>query len=46
MVAPAYSALRSSMAKRLGLGREPGQRQAGAAEAATPRPKLKVAPPA
>lgn len=33
MVAPAYSAARQEMAKRIGLGRKPGQRPAAKADA-------------
>ena len=42
MVAPAYAALRSETAKRIGLGRKPGQ-TANGAPAKTPRAK-KAAP--
>jgi predicted transcriptional regulator len=41
MVASAYSAERSAMAKRIGLGRKPGK----LAPPAPPRRKLKIAGP-
>jgi len=39
MVAPTYSAARQEMAKKIGLGRKPGQTNAPKAEAAKPAPR-------
>jgi predicted transcriptional regulator len=38
MVAPTYSAARQEMAKKIGLGRKPGQTNAAAADAKPPKP--------
>lgn len=45
MVAPSYSAVRSAMAKTIGLGRKPGQKMPAKAVAAKGRAKLKIAGP-
>ena len=39
MVAPSYSESRRDMAKKIGLGRKPGQTTAAKAEAAKPAPR-------
>lgn len=39
MTAPSYSAMRREMAKRIGLGRKPGQKAPVKAEAASSAPK-------
>ncbi|MGU3389150.1 MucR family transcriptional regulator [Sphingomonas sp. M1A8_2b] len=43
MVAPTYSAARQEMAKKIGLGRKPGQTNAAKAEAAKPAPRKRKA---
>ncbi len=43
MVAPTYSEARRTMAKSIGLGRQPGQTNEAKAEAAKPAPRKRKA---